>query len=119
MPYDQLEGYVPHSDAGENSDDGASAARITHGTRLWALISIIVSAVGIALVFVPYVGVFFGAVGIGFSVISRRKNGYFYRMAIIGIIIGVVAVASCTFFIIYNALTEAGLTVNLFDLLLR
>lgn len=119
MPYNQLEGYVPSEDENIAEEEESSAAKITHGTRLWALISIILSALGLILVVVPYVGVFFGIVGIGFSIVSRMKNGYFYRMAVIGIIIGVVAVASCTFFIIYNAMTEAGLTVNLIDLLLK
>lgn len=119
MPYNQLEGYVPDAADNDGTEEEGSAAKITHGTRLWALLSIIISAIGVILVIVPYVGVFFGAVGIGFSVISRKKNGYFYTMAVIGIIIGVVAVASCIFFIIYNAMTEAGLTVNLIELLLK
>ncbi len=117
MEYEKLTGYVPE----ENKDEEESelSPNITHGTRLWALIAIILSAVGIILVFVPAVGIFFGAAGVVFAVVSRVKNGYFYSLAITGLILGVIALASCGFFIAYNALTEAGFISNLFDNLLR
>ncbi len=117
MPYQQLEGYVPEEE--KNEEEEISNPNITHGTRLWSLISIILSAVGIILILVPIVGVFFGIFGVGFAVYSRKKNDYFYTEAVIGIILGAVAVASCAFFIIYNAMNEAGMVVNIFNELLK
>ncbi len=119
MPYQQLSGYVPEEENTEEGAQGEINPRVTHGTRLWSVISIILSAVGIILVFVPAVGIFFGAAGVGFSVFSRKKNDYFYNEAIVGIILGIIALASCGFFIVYNAMTEAGLVVNIFDALLK
>lgn len=113
MPYDRLTGYVPPSNQNEEAEE-ESYPLITHGTRLWSLISLILAAVGLILTAVPIVGVFFGAVGVLFSAISRWKNGYFSNMAVIGLILGAVATASCVFFIIYNWLTEAGLVINFF-----
>ena len=119
MPHQLLEGYVPEEINDGGNYEEVSNPNITHGTRLWSLISIILSAIGIALVFIPAVGVFFGIGGVIFSVISRKKNGYFYSMAVTGIILGAVAVASCVFFIIYNAMNEAGLFINVFEELLK
>ncbi len=118
MAYERLTGYVPEENANEDEEE-VSNPNITHGTRLWALLAIILSAVGILLVFVPAVGVFFGAAGIILAVVSRLKNGYFYSLAVTGLILGVVAAASCGFFLAYNALTEAGFITNLFDELLK
>ena len=117
MPYNQLSGYVPPTEERED-DEAESSPNITHGTRLWSIISTVLAAVGAILVLVPAIGIFFGAAGIGFSIYSRKKNGYFYRLAVAGIIIGAIAVASCAFFLVYNALTEAGLVINLFDFLI-
>ncbi len=116
MEYEKLTGYVPEENTSEEEE---SNPNITHGTRLWALISIILSAVGIILVFVPAVGIFFGAAGVAFALVSRFKNGYFYSLAVTGLILSVVALASSGFFIVYNAFTDAGLITNLFDGLLK
>lgn len=117
MPYSQLTGYVPPEN--ERDEEEASSPNITHGTRLWSIISLILSSVGIILIPVPAVGIFFGAFGIGFSVFSRRRNGYFYSLAVAGIITGVIALVSCIFFLVFNMMTEAGLVINVFDELLR
>ena len=118
MPYSQLTGYVPPENE-RNDEEIESAPNITHGTRLWSLISLVLSSIGIILTAVPLVGVFFGLFGIGFSVFSRFKNGYFYNMAVVGLILGAVATASTVFFIIYNALTDAGLVINIFAELIK
>ena len=118
MPYHQLSGYVPPTEENEQTEE-ASVPNITHGTRLWSIISIILSAVGALLVVVPAIGAFFGVGGVGFAVFSRRRNGYFYRAAVAGIIIGAIAIASCLFFIVFNAMSEAGMVVNLFDELIK
>ena len=117
MAYERLTGYVPPTE--DNFEEEESNPNITHGTRLWSLISLILSSVGVILVLVPFVGVFFGAFGIGFAVFSRKKNGYFYSMAVAGIIVGVIATVSCVFFIAYNAMTEAGLVINIFEELIK
>ena len=118
MPYDRLTGYVPPKSEKEVEEE-ESYPLITHGTRLWSLISLILAGVGLILTAVPLVGVFFGVFGVLFSTISRWKNGYFSNMAVVGLILGAVATASCVFFIIYNWLTEAGLVINIFTELLK
>ncbi len=119
MPYSQLTGYVPPENERDEEEEEASSPNITHGTRLWSIISLVLSSVGILLIPVPAVGIFFGAFGIGFSVFSRKINGYFYTLAVAGIITGVIALASCIFFLVFNTMTEAGLVINVFDELLR
>ena len=119
MPYDRLTGYVPPKNEQEPEEEVESSPIITHGTRLWSLISLILAGVGLILTAVPLVGVFFGALSVLFSVLSRWKNGYFSNMAVVGLILGAVATASCVFFIIYNWLTEAGLVINIFTELLK
>ena len=120
MPYQQLEGYVPEEEIKEElTEEEESNPNITHGTRLWSILSILFSAIGVILIFIPIVGIFFALAGIGLSVLSRKKNGYFYNAAVLGIIIGAIAVASCGFFLIYNAMTEAGVIPNLFKELIK
>ena len=118
MPYDKLTGYVPPREERGDAEE-ESVPNITHGTRLWSLLSLIIAAIGVFLITVPAVGIFFGVAGIGFSVFSRKKNGYFYTMAVAGIIVGAVAIASCAFFIVFNFMNEAGLVINIFDLLIK
>lgn len=113
MPYQKLNGYVPE----ENTEEEESVPNITHGTRLWAIISLILSAVGIVLLLVPAVGLFFGIFGVGFAIFSRVKNGYFSAMSVAGVILGCIALACCAFFLVYNALSEAGFALTLFELL--
>lgn len=118
MPYQQLPGYVPPTEDLEE-DEEQSSPNITHGTRLWSIISIILSSLGVLFVALPAVGIILGILGVCFSVYSRRKNGYFYGTAVAGIIIGAIAVASCAFFLIFNAMADAGLVINFFDALLK
>ena len=115
MPYELLEGNVPQEQTEEEETQTESTPNFTHGTRLWALLSIIFSAVGIALIFIPIIGLFFGLFGVALAVFSRIKNGYFYRLAILGVILGVLSLASCAFFTVYNAMTEAGIVINPFS----
>lgn len=127
MPYQQLKGYVPEEKIEEDVDDHTmeseeeeeSSPNITHGTRLWSILSVVFSAVGIALVFIPAVGIFFGLAGIVFAVVSRRKNGYFYNTDVVGIVIGSIAVAALGFFIVYNAMNAAGAIPNIFEELIK
>ena len=120
MPYDQIEGYVPPTEEEKTpEEEEISSPNITHGTRLWALISLILSIVGAVLVIVPIVGVFFGAAGIIFAVISRKKNGFFEGLTVFGLIVGIIAFSSCGFFIAFNAMTEAGMVPNIFIELMK
>ncbi len=127
MPYQQLKGYVPEEKTEEDVDDHTmeseteeeSTPNITHGTRLWSILSVIFSAVGVILVFIPAVGIFFGLAGTGFAIVSRKKNGYFYNTDVVGIVIGAIAVASCGFFIVYNAMNAAGAIPSIFRELIK
>ena len=115
MSYQQLEGYVPE----EKEQEEESVPNITHGTRLWSIISLIFSIVGIILLLVPAVGLSLGALGVGFAVYSRIKNGYFTTTTVVGIIVGFASVACCAFFLVFNALSEAGFVLTLPELLTR
>ncbi len=119
MHYDRLLGYTPPEEDEDDLNEKEESCASVHGTRLWAIISLILASVGVILVLVPVVGIFFGAAAIAFSVISRIKNGYFYGTAVVGLIIGVIALACSGFFIIYNAMNEAGLVQNIFTELIK
>ena len=121
MPYNQLTGYVPEEKAEqaeeiqeyeikEETEEGYSK---NHGTRTLGILSVIASALALAFIFIPWVGVFIGLFGAVLAVLSRKKNGYFCTSAVVGIIIAAIAVAACVFFIIYNAMTEAGMFTDI------
>ena len=121
MPYNQLTGYVPEEKAQtqeefqecEIIEDTEEKEIKNHGTRTLGILSVAASVLGIIFVMLPWLGVFVGLFAVALAVFSRKKNGYFCTSAVVGIIIGAIAIASCAFFIIYNAMTEAGMFTDI------
>jgi hypothetical protein len=58
-------------------------------TRLFSVISVAFAALSVILSFVPWVGLILGLVSVGFSLISRKKLGYFEVLALVGLIVGI------------------------------
>ena len=75
----------------ENIEEYAYKNVITKNsnTRLFSLISVFFAAFSVILSFVPWVGFIFGLISIAFSLISRKKLGYFEGFALVGLIIGI------------------------------
>ena len=75
----------------ENIEEYAYKNVITKNgnTRLFSVIAVFFAALSVILSFVPWVGFIFGLVSIAFSLISRKKLGYFEGIALVGLIVGI------------------------------
>ena len=58
-------------------------------SRLYSVISVSLSGLSVLLCFFPWVGLILGSLGILFAIISRKNIGYFDKISIAGIIIGI------------------------------
>ena len=77
--------------AEENIEEYAYKNVITKNgnTRLFSVISVFFAALSVILSFVPWVGFILGLISIAFSLISRKKLGYFEGFALVGLIVGI------------------------------
>ena len=75
----------------ENIEEYAYKNVITKNgnTRLFSVISVFFAALSVILSFVPWVGFILGLISIAFSLISRKKLGYFEGFALVGLIVGI------------------------------
>ena len=78
-------------EAEENIEEYAYKNVITKNgnTRLFSVISVFFAALSVILSFVPWVGFILGLISIAFSLISRKKLGYFEGFALVGLIVGI------------------------------
>ncbi len=58
-------------------------------SRIYSIISVCLSALSIALCFVPWAALVLGALGILFAIISRKNLGYFDNISLCGLIAGI------------------------------
>ncbi len=61
-------------------------------TRLWSVISLVLSAIAMALCYFGWWGISFGIAGIVMAIVSRKKLGYFDKMTLGSIILAIFAV---------------------------
>ena len=70
-------------------------------TRLAALLSLILSVVALGIgIFLPYIGLALGIGAIILSIVSKRLVGYFDKLAVAGLIIGIFAIVFSAFTLI-------------------
>lgn len=79
---------------------------------VWAVLSMVFSALSIVLYFVFWVNLALAVLGILFSVISRIRMGYFHGLCVAGLIVGIVGTVLSIFYItvlasLFAALLEA------------
>lgn len=58
-------------------------------TRLYSIISTVLSALSVLLCLFPWVSFVFGALGILFAIFSRKNLGYFDNISLVGLIVGI------------------------------
>ncbi len=61
-------------------------------TRLWSVISLVLSAIAMALCYFGWWGISFGIAGIVMAIVSRKKLGYFDKITLGSIILAIFAV---------------------------
>ena len=86
-------------------------------TRLFSLISVCLAALSVIVFLIPWLGLIFGLLSIGFSFISRRKLGYFEGLALVGLIIGIFGFVFSLTGIILGAVTSDSGYYNFWELL--
>lgn len=95
-------------------DDGAECYELPKApesrTRLWSVISIVLSALSVLLCPFFYVSIPLAVLGVGFSMYSKYRLGYFDRLGTWGLIVGLVGVVFGIFCLI-------GSVSGVFDLL--
>lgn len=55
----------------------------------WSVASLVFAVFSVIFSFVPWLAIVFGVLAVGFSLISRKKLGYFSVPSVIGLIIGI------------------------------
>jgi hypothetical protein len=60
-------------------------------TRLWSVISIVLSVIAAALCYFGWWGMAFGTLGLVMAIVSRKKLGYFDKITLASIIVSIFA----------------------------
>ena len=60
--------------------------------RTWSVISVVLSVLAVILCYFSWVGLVLGILSIGAALISRKNLGYFDKLTLAGIIIGIFGV---------------------------
>jgi hypothetical protein len=61
-------------------------------TRLWSIISLVLSIVAMALCYFGWVGMSFGILGLVIAFVSRKMLGYFDKITLSSIIVAIFAI---------------------------
>ena len=69
-------------------------------SRIYSVLALIMGILSIASVTAAYLAIVAGVLAIGFSVVSRKKLGYFDGMSIAGLIVGIFGAALAVGFLI-------------------
>ncbi len=68
---------------------------VMQGTRGFSVASLVLGIISIVCCCAWYVGLILGILAIVFSVVSRKKNGYFDGLAIAGLVLGIFGTVIC------------------------
>ncbi len=74
-------------------------------TRLWSVIALFFSIVGIAVCFFGWWGLAFSTLGLVFAVVSRKSLGYFDKITLGSIIVSIFAAVFSIAFVIINTIS--------------
>lgn len=98
------------AETAENSEEYAYKNVISEkgNTRLYSVISLACAVLSVIFFFVPWLGLIFGIIAIGFSLISRKHLDYFEVLALVGLIVGIFGLVFSLTGIILGAVTESG-----------
>lgn len=77
-------------------------------TRLWSVLSVVASALSVLLCAFYYVSLPLALMGIGLSLFSKMKLGYFDRCGTIGLVVGIVGCVFGIFSIVGSCLGVLG-----------
>lgn len=73
-------------------------------TRLWSVISILLSVIALGLCFFGWWGIAFGILGLGMAIFSRKSLGYFDKITLTSIIVSIFATVFSVAVLIFNSL---------------
>ena len=85
-------------------------------SRLYSVISVVFSGLSVLFCFFPWLGLIFGCLGILFAIISRKNIGYFDKISIAGIIIGIFGAVFAFMGIMFIYVFENNIYENFFDM---
>jgi hypothetical protein len=69
--------------------------------RTWSLVSIVFALASVFTLYFPWLSLIFGAVAVGSGVISRHNLGYFDKITLSGIIVGIFGIVFSFFGLIF------------------
>lgn len=63
--------------------------------RTWSVVSVVLAALSVILCYFSWVGLAFGVLSIASALISRKNLGYFDKLSLAGLIIGIFGIVFC------------------------
>ena len=99
---------INNSDAPESEENYAfqkvMPAKNKENRRTWSVASLVLSVLSILLVYFSWAGVVCGVLAIGCAFISRKNIGYFDKLSLAGMFIGIFGVVFSVGAIIFSEL---------------
>ncbi len=100
-------GYLDKLGSGKDSADNEYydlPPQVRSRTRIWSVISIVSAILSVLLCHFYYAGMILSAVSVGSAVVSRRTLGFFDRISIFGIMIGIMGLVFSVFMLICKSI---------------
>lgn len=99
---------INNSDAPESEENYAfqkvMPAKNKENRRTWSVISLILSILSLLLVYFSWVSLILGILSVGSALISRKNIGYFDKLSLAGMFIGIFGVVFSVGAIIFSEL---------------
>ena len=104
-----------NEEAKVNNDSAESESEYVYKTviknkenrRTWSVASLILAVLSVLSVFVSWLSLIFGGLSVGAAVVSRKNLGYFDKISLAGIIIGIFGIVFAVVGIIFSNLISA------------
>ena len=98
-------------DAPQNEEEYAYKTVIKNkqNRRTWSVVSLALAVLSVLLLYFPIVSLIFGAVSVGAGAMSRKNLGYFDKLTLAGIIIGIFGIVFSLAWLIFGSIIAGAL----------
>nr|MBE6544494.1 hypothetical protein [Oscillospiraceae bacterium] len=101
------------SKVSENATEGESefayktVLKTKQNRRTWSVVSLILAVLSIAFLYFSWVSLIFGSLAVAAAVVSRINLGYFDKLSLAGIIVGIFGIVFSVAGIIFGSLISS------------